>query len=265
MDTSATVHLLSGPKQPRNVRGTRQVFRSQPNASCSLAPGNGPKCHPQTCHSERTSTSSRRTPPHNTNVSKAFSMTSQILTHPKVLSGCARRVSKCAFDSYVPRSIDPQNRHGVVPHQSREELLQQTPSAQACCTQPEVQLLVLVRCAPQQVQVHFSSIAASWRSNSANDFIRRASGFHHRSSVRGRGCGDRRYGDVLGDGRRGGQGHASLLHTRNAEGENYDFPFGDCPDSAVPVQETPHGVAISSLVLPEHRSRRGFTLDGLHT
>ena len=131
MDNSATLHLLSGPKQPRNVRGTHQVFHKQPNASCSLAPGNGPKCHlrPETCQSKRTSASSRRTPPHKTSFSKAFSMTSQILTHPKELSGRARRISKCAFDSYVPRSIAPQDRHGTAPHQSREELLRQTPSA----------------------------------------------------------------------------------------------------------------------------------------
>ena len=31
-------------------------------------------------------------------------MTSQILTHPKELNDHARRVSKCTFDSYVPRS-----------------------------------------------------------------------------------------------------------------------------------------------------------------
>ena len=132
MDNSATVHLLSSPKQPRTVRGTPQVFHSQPNASCSLAPDNGPKCHlrPQTCHSKRTSASSHRTP-RNTNVSKAFSMTSQILKHPKEMSSHARRVSTSAFDSYVPRRIAPQNRHGISPHPSREELLRQTPSAQA--------------------------------------------------------------------------------------------------------------------------------------
>ena len=130
---SATVHLLSDPKQQRNIRGTPQVLHSQPNASCSLVPGNGTKCHlrPQTCHSKRTSASSRRTLPHNTSISKAFSMTSQILTHPKELNGRARRISKCAFDSYVPRSISPQGRHATAPHQSHEKLLRQTSSARA--------------------------------------------------------------------------------------------------------------------------------------
>ena len=133
MDNSATVHLLSGPKQPRNVRGTPQIIRSQPKASCNLAPGNGPKCHlrSQTCHSKRTSASSRRSLPRNTIISKTFSMTSQILTHPKELNDRARRVSKCAFDSYVPRSISPQGRHGTDPPQSHEELFRQTPSARA--------------------------------------------------------------------------------------------------------------------------------------
>ena len=100
MDISATVHLLSGPKQSRTVRGTPQVIHSQLNASCNLAPGNGPKCHlrPQTCHSKRTSASSRRTLPRDIRISKAFSMTSQILTHPKELHDRARRVSTCAFD-----------------------------------------------------------------------------------------------------------------------------------------------------------------------
>ena len=87
----------------------RQVSRNQLNASCSLAPGSIPKCHlhPQTCRSKRTSASSRRTSPQNTNVSKAFSMTSQILKHPKEMSSHARRVSTSAFDSYVPRRIAP--------------------------------------------------------------------------------------------------------------------------------------------------------------
>ena len=85
---------------------------------------------------------------------------------------------------------------------------------------------VYMRCFGFQAagQVHFSSIVESWSSNSANDFIRRASGFSHRFSVCGPGRGDRRYGEVLGDGRRGGHGHA-LLHTHNAEGQNYDFPI----------------------------------------
>ena len=149
------------PEQPRNVRGTPQVFQSQPNASCSLAPGNGPKCHlrPQTCHSERTSASSRRTPPHNISISKAFFRTSQILTHPKELNGHARRVSTSAFDSYVPRRIAPQNRHGISPHQSREELEICFPPQELVPHTP----LNLEKCIPLQELVQ-QTLQAQWRS-----------------------------------------------------------------------------------------------------
>ena len=71
---------------------------------------------------------------------------------------------------------------------------------------------------------------------------------------------------MLGDGRHGGHGHETLLHTRNAEGRNFDFPICGLPRfSSTTVQETPQQGEISSLILPELRLRRGFTLDGLHT
>ena len=87
---SACLHSLNSPKQPHSVRGTIQVIHSQLNAY-SLAPGNGPKyrLHPQTYHSRRTSASSRRTHPRNISISKAFSMSSQILTHPKEMNNHA--------------------------------------------------------------------------------------------------------------------------------------------------------------------------------
>ena len=103
MDNSATVHLPSGPKQPRSVRGTHQL-----NASCTSTPGSIPRCHlhPKACHRKQTPASSRRTPAHNTNVPKVLSMSFQILKRLKEMGSCARRVSRCAHTCHVAWLLD---------------------------------------------------------------------------------------------------------------------------------------------------------------